>query len=132
MAKPDPPAWRGAVNRLDRMISPRADAFVRTNLFADAVAAMIRLETQVRRRAERQTSRVWHLYNLPTATDVRRVRSQLSAVEARLRDLSERLEEAEEGRHTNGAPSRDATSWAPPPTAARKSTKPSSGSSKKR
>jgi hypothetical protein len=131
MAKPDPPAWRGAVNRLDRVISPRADAFVRTNLFADAVAAMIRLETQVRRRAERQTSRVWHLYNLPTATDVRRVRSQLSAVEARLRDLSERLEEAEEARHANGSPSRDATSRTSPSTAP-KSPKPSSGSSKKR
>jgi len=103
MAKPEPPAWRSAVDRVDRAVSPRADAFVRTNGFADAVAAMIRLESQLRRRIERQTSRVWHLYNLPTASDVRRLRSQLSAVEARLRDLSERLEEAEEARRSNGS-----------------------------
>jgi hypothetical protein len=92
------PTWRVMVERLDRTVSPRADAVVRTNLFADSVAAMIRLEAQVRRRAERQTTRVWHLWNLPTAGDIRRMRSQLSSVEARLRDMSERLEESEEAR----------------------------------
>jgi CRISPR/Cas system Type II protein with McrA/HNH and RuvC-like nuclease domain len=86
------------VDQLDRTVSPRADAFVRTSLFADGVAAMIRLEAQVRRRAERQTSRLWHMWNLPTATDIRRVRSQLASVEARLRDLSERVEESEQAR----------------------------------
>jgi hypothetical protein len=86
------------VDRLDRTVSPRADAFVRTNLFADAVAAMIRMEAQVRRRAERQTSRLWHMCNLPTASDIRRMRSQLASVEARLRDVSERQEEYEEAR----------------------------------
>ncbi len=103
MAKANPPAWKAAVDRVDRIVTPRADAIVRTNAFADAIAAVIRLESQARRRVERQTSRVWHLWNLPTATDVKRVRSQLSAVEARLRDLSERLEEAEEARHAEQA-----------------------------
>ena len=92
------------VDRLDRTVSPRADAVVRTNLFADSVAAMIRLEAQVRRRAERQTTRVWHLWNLPTAGDIRRMRSQLSSMEARLRDLSERLEESEEARRAAAEP----------------------------
>jgi len=92
------PTWRVLVDRLDRAVSPRADAVVRTNLFADSVAAMIRLEAQVRRRAERQTTRVWHMWNLPTAGDIRRMRSQLSSMEARLRDMSERLEESEEAR----------------------------------
>jgi hypothetical protein len=86
------------VDRLDRTVSPRADAVVRTNLFADSVAAMIRLEAQVRRRLERQSTRVWHLANLPTAGDVRRMRAQLASMEARLRDVSERLEESEDAR----------------------------------
>jgi hypothetical protein len=98
MAKSNRPAWKAAVDKVDSTITPTADKVVRTNAFADAVAAMIRLESQIRRRVERQTSRVWHLCNLPTATDVRRLRSQLSAVEARLRDVSERLEEAEAER----------------------------------
>jgi hypothetical protein len=94
------------VDRLDRTVSPRADAVVRTNLFADSVAAVIRLEAQVRRRAERQTTRVWHMWNLPTAGDVRRMRSQLSSMEARLRDMAERLEESEEARHAAEASTR--------------------------
>jgi hypothetical protein len=92
------PTWRVMVDRLDRTVSPRADAVVRTNLFADSVAAMIRLEAQVRRRLEHQSTRVWHLCNLPTAGDVRRMRSQLASMEARLRDVSERLEESEDAR----------------------------------
>jgi hypothetical protein len=103
MTQPRRPTWRSAVDQVDRTVSPRADSFVRTNLFADSVAAMIRLEAQLRRRLERETGRVWHLLNLPTATDVRRVRSQLSAVEARLRDVSERLEEAEENWRADGS-----------------------------
>ena len=92
------PTWRVMVDRLDRTVSPRADAVVRTNVFADSVAAMIRLEAQVRRRLERQSTRVWHLCNLPTAGDVRRMRAQLASMEARLRDVSERLEESEDAR----------------------------------
>jgi hypothetical protein len=92
------PPWRVVVDRLDRTVSPRADTLVRTNLFADSVAAFIRLEAQVRRRLEHQSARIWHLYNLPTATDIRRMRGQLASVEARLRDVSERLEESEDAR----------------------------------
>ncbi len=62
-------------------------------LLADAIAAATRLEVQVRRRVERQTAWVLHAYNLPTAGDMRRVQGQLSALEARVRDLTERLDE---------------------------------------
>jgi hypothetical protein len=34
-----------------------------------------------------------HLFNLPTAGDVRKIRAQMGSVEARLRDLSEQIEE---------------------------------------
>ena len=94
------PAWRAVVDRIDRIVTPPADALVRTNLFADAIAATTRLEVQLRRRVEKQTAWVWHLWNLPTAGDVRRVQAQLSAVEARVRDMSERLEEETARRET--------------------------------
>lgn len=64
-------------------------------LLADTVAATTRLEVQVRRRVERQTAWVLHIYNMPTAGDMRRVLGQLSALDARVRDLTERLDEAE-------------------------------------
>lgn len=90
---PSTPAWRAAVDRLDRIVTPSADRLVRTSLFADYIAALTRLEVQLRRRVERQTTWYWHLLNLPTAGDLKRVRRQLAAMEARLRDLSEQLED---------------------------------------
>ena len=86
------PLWRSAVDRVDRVVTPAATGMVRTNLFADLTAAGIRLEGQVRRRLERQLSTWWHLMNLPTASDQRSIRAQLTSIEARVRDLSDQLE----------------------------------------
>ena len=85
--------WRPLVDAVDSQVTPRANALVRTNVFADLVAIGTRLEARLRRRMEAQTTWVLHQYNLPTATDVRRMRAQLAAVEARLRDMSERLDD---------------------------------------
>lgn len=87
------PTWRGIVDTVDRIVTPPANAFVQTNLLADAIAVVTRLEVRLRRTAERQTAWVWHLYNLPTASDTRAVRAQLAAVEARVRDISDRLDD---------------------------------------
>jgi hypothetical protein len=62
-------------------------------VLTDAIAAGTRLEIQARRRVEKNTAWLLHAYNLPTAGDMRRVQGQLSALEARMRDLSEQLEE---------------------------------------
>lgn len=91
--KPGRPWWRPLVDGIDRRVTPPANNLVRTNAFADAVALATRLEVRLRRRIERQSTWLLHQYNLPTATDVRKMRAQLAAVEARLRDVSERLED---------------------------------------
>ena len=91
--KPGKPWWRPLVGEIDRLVTPPANRIVRTNLFADSVAMMTRLEVRLRRRIERQSTWLLHQYNLPAAADIRKVRAQLAAVEARLRDVSERLED---------------------------------------
>jgi hypothetical protein len=93
--KPGLPWWRPLVNGLDKRITPPANRLVRTNLFADTVAVVTRIEVRLRRRAERQSTWLLHQYNLPAAGDIRKMRAQLAAVEARLRDMSERMEDAE-------------------------------------
>ena len=92
-SKPGTPWWRPLVNQLDQRITPPANRLVRTNVFADSVAMMTRVEVRLRRRLERQSTWLLHQYNLPAAEDIRKVRAQLAAVEARLRDVSERLED---------------------------------------
>jgi hypothetical protein len=94
--KPGSPWWRPLVNELDRRVTPPANRLVRTNVFADTVAMMTRLEVRLRRRIERQSTWLLHQYNLPAAEDIRKMRAQLAAVEARLRDVSERLEDQQQ------------------------------------
>jgi hypothetical protein len=91
--KPGTPWWRPLVDGIDRRVTPPANRLVRTNLFADGIATVTRLEVRLRRRIERQSTWLLHQYNLPAAADIRKVRAQLAAVEARLRDMSERLED---------------------------------------
>jgi hypothetical protein len=119
--KPGSPWWRPLVNGLDRRITPPANRLVRTNLFADTVAVVTRIEVRLRRRAERQSTWLLHQYNLPAAGDIRKMRAQLAAVEARLRDMSERMEDAErEARAAReaangGSTTRRAVTGAAPP-----------------
>lgn len=87
------PWWRPLVNGIDRAVTPPANKVVRTNLFADTIAATTRVEVRLRRRLERHSTWLLHQCNLPAANDIRKVRAQLAAVEARLRDLSEQLED---------------------------------------
>lgn len=87
------PRWRSVVDKVDDVITPSANKIVRTSAFADVVAATTRLEVQVRRRLQKQTGALWGLLNLPTASDQRSLRAQIAALEARVRDLTERLEE---------------------------------------
>jgi hypothetical protein len=103
--KPGKPWWRPLVDEIDRRVTPPANQIVRTNLFADSVAMMTRLEVRLRRRIERQSTWLLHQYNLPAAADIRKVRAQLAAVEARLRDVSERLEDQQDEAETRRAES---------------------------
>jgi hypothetical protein len=91
--RPGTPWWRPLIDGIDQRVTPPANHLVRTNVFADVVAIATRLEVRIRRRMERQSAWLLHQYNLPAATDIRKVRAQLAAVEARLRDVSERLED---------------------------------------
>jgi hypothetical protein len=108
--KPGSPWWRPLVNQLDRRITPSANRLVRTNVFADSIAMMTRLEVRLRRRIERQSTWLLHQYNLPAAEDIRKVRAQLAAVEARLRDVTERLEDQQREPASKGSRAKRSTS----------------------
>ncbi len=101
--RPGRPWWRPLVDGVDRRVTPAANNLVRTNVFADTVATLTRLEVRLRRRVERQSTWLLHQYNLPTATDVRKLRAQLAAVEARLRDMGERLEDQQLANRADGS-----------------------------
>jgi hypothetical protein len=84
------PLWRQAFDAVDRRVSGPVEAGARSDAFTDVVAVGWRLGRRVQREVERRTRHVLHLANLPTATDVRRLSEQVSALQRELRELQDR------------------------------------------
>ena len=94
------PSLLDTVKRFDRLVSPPVNRFVRTNLFTDSIAALTRFEARARRQLESRTSTALHMLNMPTATDMKKVRGQLASLEVRLRDVSDQLDDRQASKRS--------------------------------
>jgi hypothetical protein len=88
--------WRRAFDAVERPVGEKLENLVQTEAFADTAARVTKWEAQSRRQFERLTRDVLHLFNLPSATDVKRVEQRLAAVNRQLRELSKQLEQPNE------------------------------------
>src|SRR5919202_6008464 len=86
------PRWRQAYDAVDRAVTPRAEAFVRTENFAQGAALVQRAQKLARDTARGATARAWHLLNLPAGSDVSRLRAQIGALDREVRRLTLQLE----------------------------------------
>ncbi len=84
------PLWRQAFDAVDQRVSGPVEAGARSEAFTDLLTAGWRVRRTVQREVERRTRRVLHLANLPTATDVRRLSEQVSALQRQVRELQDR------------------------------------------
>jgi hypothetical protein len=88
----DAPRWRQAYDVVDKAVTPRAEAFVRTPTFAQGAAVVQRAQKLARSTVRGVTARAWHLVNLPAASDVSRLRAQIGALDREVRRLTLQLE----------------------------------------
>lgn len=84
------PLWRQAFDAVDRRVSGPVEAGARSDAFTDVVTVGWRLGRRMQREVERRTRHVLHMANLPTATDVRRLSEQVSALRREIRELEDR------------------------------------------
>ena len=77
---------------IERELSPRAEKLVETSEFRRAVGILVGVNAFARRRAAAAAGGVWHLLNLPTGSDVARLRRQVGALDREIRRLSLELE----------------------------------------
>lgn len=101
------PLWRMAVDSADRVLGPASEQLVRTEAFADVIGLVTRMRYVSLKRVERMLRQQWHLWNLPAATDVRRLSEQVASLERQVRDLTRELEDrdrpARAGRRNGSA-----------------------------
>lgn len=89
----DKPLWRKAYDAVERPVGSRLEQVVQTEQFADAAGLALRLRAEVNRRIERTTRSLLHRVNLPAATDVARLREQVSDLHRTVRRLDDVLRE---------------------------------------
>jgi hypothetical protein len=87
------PQWRKAFDAVERELSPRLEAVVRSDRFADAVGVAAQIQRAFQRQASRNTRRVLHMLNLPAGTDVSRLLTEIGRLQEQVRDLQRQLGE---------------------------------------
>jgi hypothetical protein len=107
-----PPLWLQLVHRLERAVGTQVEAAVRSDAYFDLLAQATKLRARLMRATEEATTEWLHLWNLPSSSDVRRLREQLSRVERRLAEVAKDLADREEERDGDAPP----PPVPPPPT----------------
>jgi len=100
----DTPGWKRAFDQMESQLAPQLEQFVRTDQFADMAAARSKVQAEVQKRIADVMRQTWHFWNLPAASDVKRLSEQVASLERRVRDLTKQLEE--KGGPQNGEPIR--------------------------
>jgi hypothetical protein len=88
----DKPKWRPTYDAVEGMVAPRLEALVRTDQFSHTTAVMARARRLVADQVNGVAARFWHLLNLPTGTDIQRLRIQVGALDREVRRLSLQLD----------------------------------------
>ena len=87
------PLWQRGVEAVDKVAAPVLEGVTRHEGFGLGMNVLQQTRKAVYRRTERLSRRVLHGLNLPTASDVNRLLTQIAAVEHRVRLLDEQVDE---------------------------------------
>ena len=96
------PLWLRVVHRLERAVGEPVESAVRSDTYFDVVSIATRTTGKAKSTAESLSRRGLHLLNLPAGSDVKRLREQLLRMERRLNQLTENVEEMDDGRQRTG------------------------------
>lgn len=87
----DRPNWLDTVLKLERLIGSRVEEAVTSDAYFEFVAHANRARKRFSEALEPFQQEWLHLFNLPSGTDVRRLREQISRMEREIEALTEEL-----------------------------------------
>lgn len=99
------PLWRQMYNRWEQAVTPGLQQVTASNGFRDLLAVSMKANADLTREIERASRQWLHLWNLPAASDVRRLRQQVSSLEGELLAIRNELERQGAERPVAAAPS---------------------------
>jgi hypothetical protein len=89
------PRWLEAVRSFERAIGVPVERFVTSDAYFDLLPHLNRAEATLEELAAAATERWYRLLNLPSGSDVRQLREQLSRVERQVEKLTKQLADGE-------------------------------------
>ena len=89
----DRPAWKKAFDAVEKSVAPKLEQAVRTDQFADAAAALTKVQGQMQKRVEKASRDALHRANMPAATDVKRLADQMASLERRMHEIAKQQHE---------------------------------------
>ncbi len=96
----DLPRWLEAVRSFERAVGVPVEKFVTSDAYFDLLPHLNRAQAQFEELAVAATDRWYRLLNLPTGSDLRQMREQLSRVERQVEKLSKQLADSERPTRT--------------------------------
>ena len=96
-----PPLWLDAIRRLERAVGVPIESAVRSDAYFDFMTQANRVRARMTRTFEDYSEQWLHLFNMPAASEVRRLREQLARVERQLDHVAKDLDDLAEA---DGAP----------------------------
>ena len=90
------PQWRKSYDAVERILAPSAEALVRSGEFAQLTGALFGVRRALSNGVKEVAARLWHLVNLPSGTDLQRLRVQIGALDRDVRRLSLQLEQRQD------------------------------------
>jgi hypothetical protein len=85
------PFWLEAVRRFERTVGVPVEKFVTSDAYFDLLPQLRRAQGQLEELAVGATEHWYRLLNLPSGSDVRQLREQLSRMERQVEKLTKQL-----------------------------------------
>jgi hypothetical protein len=89
-----PPLWLDAIRRFERAVGVPIESAVRSDAYFDFVTQANRVRSRMTRSFEDFSEQWLHLFNMPAASEVRRLREQLARVERQLNRVAKELHDS--------------------------------------
>src|ERR1700724_2671648 len=96
------PIWRTTFATLAGAVGTQVHRVLGSEAAGIAVGLAQVVRRDIAKRTEHASSRVWHLFNLPSGTDVNRLFVQLGSVEREIRGLEKRVGDVVDGLEADG------------------------------
>lgn len=112
--------WREIYNEWEKAVAPGLQQFAASDGFRDFMAASAKVTSALTAEFERASRRWLHFWNLPAATDVRKLRQQVAAVDRELKGLKNLVFDVVAAESADAAPATNGQSRSAAKPAARK------------